>query len=758
MNHDTDFVHIGTLCRVRRGRQALLAATVAALGGATAGPRVAAGNTYTYQGPGTAAQPLTGNWSPNASWAEGTAPASNASNVLSFGGSAGGSAYTSTDDITGALGLNALVLNSADAANIETIAAGTGNSLTFNGSAPALTQNGLGAFNISAPIALSTAATFNGSGSGTVTISGIISGAAGIGLTVANTGGATLVLIGANAYTGPTTIAAAATLQLGNGTNAGTLYTGVSGAIADNGTLAFNRGTGTITQGGSFSSAPITGSGNLTMAGTGILLLNVAESYTGVTTIGGGSVQLLSAGALSPAGTIVDNATLAFNRSSAVVQGTDFSAAAITGTGGITLLGSGTVTLNAANTYAGRTLLNAGTVNVAATETPGVSGPLGSNNSAGAISFAGGTLQYSAADTADYSARFSTAAGQLYSVDTNGQTVTFATGLTSSTGSLAKLGAGTLILTGGSTFSGTTTISAGTLQVGNGPTGNLAAGPIVDNGALVFSRTNRITQSGGSFGLISGTGSVTVSAATGGGLVSLSLNNAYTGGTTINAGTLQANTIGSGNSSTGTTGVTVNTGGVLAGGTAGAQGQIAGPVTINTGGKITAGTGAAITDGVTSLALGNLSTGVQTWNGGGGYVAKVSTDGTTNDQLVMTGLSLTGSNSSSPFTVTLTGVGGASAPTTLSTTPIVIAIDKATNVGVFQSAINGLSLVLSRSSVTVPTGYGAQLSEVDTGGTEQLVAAAVATPEPTSLVLILTAGGALLLGQRRRRRSSAPAV
>ena len=50
-----------------------------------------------------------------------------------------------------------------------------------------------------------------------------------------------------------------------------------------------------------------------------------------------------------------------------------------------------------------------------------LSGALGST---GTISFGGGALQHSASNTTGYSARFSTAAGQAYGVDTNGQNVT----------------------------------------------------------------------------------------------------------------------------------------------------------------------------------------------------------------------------------------------------------------------------------------------------------------------------------------------
>ncbi len=60
------------------------------------------------------------------------------------------------------------------------------------------------------------------------------------------------------------------------------------------------------------------------------------------------------------------------------------------------------------------------------------------------------------------------------------------------------------MLSGTDTYSGGTTISAGTLQIGGGGTAGSVVGNIVDNGALVFNRSDAVTFAG----VISGTGTL----------------------------------------------------------------------------------------------------------------------------------------------------------------------------------------------------------------------------------------------------------
>lgn len=173
----------------------------------------------------------------------------------------------------------------------------------------------------------------------------------------------------------------------------------------------------------------------------------------------------------------------------------------ISGTGELQV-SNGTLTLQGASTYSGNTILSGGTlvVNRAELET---SGPLGLG---GTISFNGGTLRFSVNNTFDYSSRSSTAANQVYKIDTAGQSVTFTNGLSSSGGTLSKLGSGTLTLAGTSSYSGLTTISAGTLVFEGGKTGSgdisvadSAALGITATGTQVAPGTLTLGTTGGAF-------------------------------------------------------------------------------------------------------------------------------------------------------------------------------------------------------------------------------------------------------------------
>jgi len=287
--------------------------------------------------------------------------------------------------------------------------------------------------------------------------------------------------------------------------------------------------------------------GGWTKTGTGTLALTASNLYTGATSVSAGTLMLGNGtgntGNLSTTASISvsSGATLAVNRTGAFTQATDLNAKVISGAGGFSQVGSGTTTLSAANTYTGTTTLSAGTLVLSVAESVNVSGPLGKQlaNAAGTIVMGGGTLQYSSVNTNDYSGRFSTAASQAYNVNTNGQTVSWGTALVSSGGTLTKSGAGTLNLTNDSTFSGATTISAGTLNLGNGSaSGSLASSVLNLGGGSTFNynRTGSTTQSFTTTNLTSGV--LTITAGSG---------NVLNLGTVVrNAGTIDFSSVGAG--------------------------------------------------------------------------------------------------------------------------------------------------------------------------------------------------------------------
>ena len=212
--------------------------------------------------------------------------------------------------------------------------------------------------------------------------------------------------------------------------------------------------------------------------------------------------------------------------------------------------------------------------------------------------------------------------------------------ITSAT-ALTKKGAGTLTLLTTNDYSGGTTISNGTLQVGNGgTTGSLGTGSLTNYGTLAFNRSDAINFAT----IINGSGNLVQS---GSGTLMLTSANTYTGTTTVSNGTLLVN-----GSLTGGGAVTVMNG-MLAG-----TGSITGPVTVQSG--------AALSPGIGSGYIGNLTVnGPVTLNGGGTLVTKVinanGAAGTDWDLLAVTGGINLQATSASKFTLKLLSLNGSGA-------------------------------------------------------------------------------------------------
>ncbi|WP_375596368.1 autotransporter-associated beta strand repeat-containing protein [Algihabitans albus] len=328
--------------------------------------------------------------------------------------------------------------------------------------------------------------------------------------TLEKTGAGTLILTGDATHTGGTTISAG-TLQIGDGGTSGSL----SGNVTNNATLAFNR-SDAIVFGGSVS-----GTGGLTQSGSGTLTLTGNATHTGGTTISAGTLRLGAAERLADAGalTVASGATFdlaGFDETIGLLSGgggvtlgagtlttsgagnSSFSGA-ISGSGGLTKTGAGTLTLTGTNSYSGGTTISAGTLQV------------GDGGTSGSLS---GNVTNNAALAFDRS-----------------DALVFG-GVISGSGRLTQAGSGTLTLTGANSYSGGTTISVGTLQVGDGGTSGNLSGDVTNNAALTFDRSNAVAFDG----VISGTGSLTQA---GSGTLTLNGANTHTGGTTISTGTLR---------------------------------------------------------------------------------------------------------------------------------------------------------------------------------------------------------------------------
>ncbi|CAM4360189.1 autotransporter-associated beta strand repeat-containing protein [Bordetella muralis] len=298
------------------------------------------------------------------------------------------------------------------------------------------------------------------------------------------------------------------------------------GAINIDGAPATIRVGDGSAQGATFTAiidSALSGSGTLTKTDLGTLVLTGNNTYVGGTTISSGTLQLGNGGATDAiAGDVTNNGVLAFNRSDNVTFD-----GVISGSGSVAQLGSGTTTLTGGNSYLGGTTISNGAIAISI-DAENTDSALGDDR--GALTLDGGTLQFNSGITLSPNRAVSITA-RNGTIATEEGTISTVTQAIKGAGALTKSGAGTLTLGGANTYSGGTTISSGTLQLGTGGATGSIAGNVVNNGVLMFNRSDNVAFDGE----ISGAGSVVLQ---GTGITTLSGANTYSGGTTVNAGTL----------------------------------------------------------------------------------------------------------------------------------------------------------------------------------------------------------------------------
>ncbi|EED3288896.1 AIDA autotransporter-like protein ShdA, partial [Salmonella enterica subsp. enterica] len=274
-----------------------------------------------------------------------------------------------------------------------------------------------------------------------------------------------------------------------------------SGDVTDDATLELNTG-------GTFDNA-ISGSGQVVKSGDETLTLSGTNTYSGGTLISGGTLVASNVEALGT-GDVTDNAVLELN------TGGDFDNA-ISGSGQVEKSGDGTLTLSGSNTYTGGTTINDGTLIATSVDALG-SGDVTDN----------ATLALNTGGTFD-------------------NTI-------SGSGKVEKSGDDALTLSGANSYTGGTLISGGTLIASNVEA--LGTGDVTNNATLELNTGGDFTNN------ISGSGQVVKS---GDETLTLSGSNTYTGGTTINDGTLVATSVdalGSGDVTDNAT-LALNTGGTF---------------------------------------------------------------------------------------------------------------------------------------------------------------------------------------------------
>ena len=245
------------------------------------------------------------------------------------------------------------------------------------------------------------------------------------------------------------------------GTSVGLSSIGVTAnPVLAGGTLVLNKGDsssvsiaitsagGTIqhpTSGSATLSGVFSGAGGLTFIGAGSTTLSGANTYTGGTTVSSGTLQ---GNTTSLQGAITNNSTVIFDQST-----TGTYSSVMSGTGGLTKQGDGTLVLSGTNTYSGGTTVSSGTLQ-------------------------GNTASLQGSITNNGKVVFDQSSAGTFS------------GTIAGSGAVVVQNSGTVVLAGSNSYSGGTTVSGGTLSVaGTAPTGT---GDVVISSAATIMGTGTI--------------------------------------------------------------------------------------------------------------------------------------------------------------------------------------------------------------------------------------------------------------------------
>ncbi|MCW1921684.1 autotransporter-associated beta strand repeat-containing protein [Luteolibacter arcticus] len=300
----------------------------------------------------------------------------------------------------------------------------------------------------------------------TLTLGGQIDGIGAF----AKSGPGTLVVTGDAFYVGATSVGGG-TLQVGNGSTSGAIFT----PISNSGALSFNRSDEVILNYG------ISGTGSVTFAGTGKTILNVPNTFSGPTTITAGTVEIAD-------GTALQNSTLTYSTTGGVVTFPDFLTSVTLG--GLT----GDRSFPVTNAIGDPVSLTVGQNNSTTSYAPSTTGTGGAFTKLGSGTFTlTGTHAFSGA---------ATISAGLLSLDTGASFTAASVSTTAATGKL-RVNGGTIHTTGGGNFenasagfelvSGTATIDGAVTHQPNISSGNVfinVGGGTLNAGSVSLSRCN----------------------------------------------------------------------------------------------------------------------------------------------------------------------------------------------------------------------------------------------------------------------------